>query len=159
VFLSGLEEGCFPHDQSLVEKDGLEEERRLAYVGDHARAHAPRTSRSRRHACCTARRATACRRASSRKSPKAEEMADPALRAAPRVRGVPRAPKRPERFFQHKTEDAIGFRIGQNVTHPKFGAGVIVDAEGDGGDARVQVNFGRQGVKWLAVAVAKLQAA
>ena len=37
--------------------------------------------------------------------------------------------------------------------------GVIVDAEGDGGDARVQVNFGRQGVKWLAVAVAKLEAA
>ena len=57
-----------------------------------------------------------------------------------------------------RREDS-GFRIGQNVTHPKFGAGVIVDAEGDGGDARVQVNFGRQGVKWLAVAVAKLQAA
>ena len=45
------------------------------------------------------------------------------------------------------------------MTHPKFGAGVIVDAEGEGNDARVQVNFGRQGVKWLAVAVAKLQAA
>ncbi len=40
-----------------------------------------------------------------------------------------------------------------------LGSGVIVDAEGDGGDARVQVNFGRQGVKWLAVSVAKLQAA
>jgi hypothetical protein len=39
----------------------------------------------------------------------------------------------------------VGFRIGQNVTHPKFGAGVIVDAEGDGGDARVQVNFGPPG--------------
>jgi DNA helicase-2/ATP-dependent DNA helicase PcrA len=39
------------------------------------------------------------------------------------------------------------------------GPGVIVDAEGHGEDARVQVNFGRQGVKWLAVAVAKLQAA
>jgi DNA helicase-2/ATP-dependent DNA helicase PcrA len=52
-----------------------------------------------------------------------------------------------------------GFRIGQNVMHAKFGAGVIVDAEGQGTDARVQVNFGREGVKWLAVAVAKLQAA
>jgi DNA helicase-2/ATP-dependent DNA helicase PcrA len=52
-----------------------------------------------------------------------------------------------------------GFRIGQNVVHPKFGSGVIVDAEGQGTDARVQVNFGSQGVKWLAVAVAKLQAA
>jgi DNA helicase-2/ATP-dependent DNA helicase PcrA len=68
------------------------------------------------------------------------------------------APKK-ERNFQFKSVDSGGFRIGQNVTHPKFGAGVIVDAEGDGGDARVQVNFGRAGVKWLAVAVAKLQAA
>ena len=54
---------------------------------------------------------------------------------------------------------AGGFRVGQSVQHPKFGSGVIVDAEGQGNDARVQVNFGRQGVKWLAVAVAKLQAA
>ena len=50
-------------------------------------------------------------------------------------------------------------RIGQNVVHPKFGSGVIIDAEGQGNDARVQVNFGAQGVKWLAVSVAKLQAA
>ena len=55
--------------------------------------------------------------------------------------------------------DVGGFRIGQNVTHPKFGAGVIIDAEGQGADARVQVNFRDHGVKWLAVAVAKLQAA
>jgi DNA helicase-2/ATP-dependent DNA helicase PcrA len=55
--------------------------------------------------------------------------------------------------------DVGGFRIGQNVVHAKFGAGVIIDAEGQGGDARVQVNFGSQGVKWLAVAMAKLQAA
>jgi DNA helicase-2/ATP-dependent DNA helicase PcrA len=67
-------------------------------------------------------------------------------------------PKKEKATFTKHREDS-GFRIGQNVTHPKFGAGVIVDAEGDGGDARVQVNFGRQGVKWLAVAVAKLEAA
>ena len=67
-------------------------------------------------------------------------------------------PKKEKAAFARHREDP-GFRIGQNVTHPKFGAGVIVDAEGDGNDARVQVNFGKQGVKWLAVAVAKLQAA
>ncbi|TAN52313.1 MAG: DNA helicase II, partial [Betaproteobacteria bacterium] len=67
-------------------------------------------------------------------------------------------PRRRESFFR-APEPSCGFRIGQNVTHPRFGAGVIVDAEGQGGDARVQVNFGRQGVKWLAVSVAKLQAA
>ena len=67
-------------------------------------------------------------------------------------------PRRKQSFFR-APEPSSGLRIGQNVTHPKFGAGVIVDAEGLGGDARVQVNFGRQGVKWLAVAVAKLEAA
>jgi DNA helicase-2/ATP-dependent DNA helicase PcrA len=58
-----------------------------------------------------------------------------------------------------RQKDIGGFRIGQNVMHPKFGPGVIIDAEGQGTDARVQVNFGATGVKWLAVSVAKLQAA
>jgi DNA helicase-2/ATP-dependent DNA helicase PcrA len=73
-----------------------------------------------------------------------------------------RAPKRDPRFGGAPAGTggaASGFRIGQNVVHARFGAGVIVDAEGQGNDARVQVNFGRQGVKWLAVAVAKLAAA
>jgi DNA helicase-2/ATP-dependent DNA helicase PcrA len=51
-----------------------------------------------------------------------------------------------------------GFRIGQSVTHPKFGLGVIVNAEGGGSDARVQVNFGSAGMKWLALSLAKLEA-
>ena len=68
-------------------------------------------------------------------------------RPAPKLKGFGQA------------HEASGFHIGQNVTHPKFGAGVIVDAEGQGNDARVQVNFSKQGVKWLAVSVAKLQAA
>jgi DNA helicase-2/ATP-dependent DNA helicase PcrA len=54
---------------------------------------------------------------------------------------------------------ALPFRIGQNVTHPKFGAGVIVNAEGSGADARLQVNFGNQGMKWLQMGYAKLTAA
>jgi DNA helicase-2/ATP-dependent DNA helicase PcrA len=53
----------------------------------------------------------------------------------------------------------LPFRIGQNVTHPKFGAGVIVNAEGSGADARLQVNFGNQGMKWLQMEYAKLTAA
>jgi DNA helicase-2/ATP-dependent DNA helicase PcrA len=52
-----------------------------------------------------------------------------------------------------------GWRIGQNVLHAKFGQGVIVDAEGQGPDARLQINFGRQGMKWLALEYAKLSAA
>ena len=58
-----------------------------------------------------------------------------------------------------QSRDVHWCQVGQSVQHAKFGSGVIIDAEGQGNDARVQVNFGRQGVKWLAVAVAKLQAA
>jgi DNA helicase-2/ATP-dependent DNA helicase PcrA len=56
-------------------------------------------------------------------------------------------------------DTASPWRIGQSVTHPKFGAGVIVNAEGRGNDARVQVNFNRNGTKWLALEYAKLSAA
>ena len=55
--------------------------------------------------------------------------------------------------------EAGGFRIGQSVQHAKFGLGVIINAEGSGSDARVQVNFGNAGVKWLALSIAKLEAA
>lgn len=56
-------------------------------------------------------------------------------------------------------ENSTGFSIGQNVAHPKFGAGVIVNFEGRGADARVQVKFHDAGVKWLALEYAKLSAA
>jgi DNA helicase-2/ATP-dependent DNA helicase PcrA len=52
-----------------------------------------------------------------------------------------------------------GWRIGQSVRHAKFGLGIIIDAEGRGDDARVQVNFREAGVKWLALEYAKLQPA
>ena len=53
-------------------------------------------------------------------------------------------------------EPSIPWRIGQNVVHPKFGTGVIVSAEGRGADARVQVNFRNNGLKWLVLEYAKL---
>ena len=52
----------------------------------------------------------------------------------------------------------VPWRIGQTVAHARFGEGVIVGIEGQGNDARVQINFGRAGVKWLALSVAKLEA-
>ena len=172
VFMSGLEEGLFPHEQSLNEKDGLEEERRLAYVAitrARQRLYLSFAQTRMLHGQTRYSLAFALPRGDSRRP---EEMAHAALRApaAGHVVRIGRAkqsysnnkdtyfPKKEAATFAKHREDS-GFRIGQNVTHPKFGAGVIVDAEGDGGDARVQVNFGRQGVKWLAVAVAKLQAA
>ena len=55
-----------------------------------------------------------------------------------------------------RPQQSSGFRIGQSVTHAKFGLGVIINAEGSGNDARVQINFGSAGMKWLALSVAKL---
>jgi DNA helicase-2/ATP-dependent DNA helicase PcrA len=170
VFLSGLEEGLFPHEQSTVEKDGLEEERRLAYV-------AITRARQRLYLSFAQTRMLHGQTRYSLASRFLEEIPEGLKKwLTPKlsrqrsmgfdmpVRRQSRAddrdtyfPKREAVSFARR-EDS-GFRIGQNVTHPKFGSGVIVDAEGDGGDARVQVNFGRQGVKWLAVAVAKLEVA
>ena len=63
------------------------------------------------------------------------------------------------RSYPQATPPAPAWRVGQSVRHAKFGLGVIVDAEGRGSDARVQVNFRDAGVKWLALEYAKLEAA
>ncbi len=178
VFLSGIEEGLFPHEQSAVEKDGLEEERRLAYVAItrarerlylsfaqtrmlHGQTRYNLPSRFLEEIPESVTKWLTPRHAGQR--------AREAMRSASRGWGVPRKTA----FGAAAATDAggargahframgadNGFRIGQNVVHPKFGSGVIVDAEGQGTDARLQVNFGRVGVKWLAVSVAKLQAA
>jgi DNA helicase-2/ATP-dependent DNA helicase PcrA len=78
-------------------------------------------------------------------------MAEPA-----RYRDDFEAPNRPPRATE---STAPAFRIGQNVIHAKFGSGVIVNAEGRGTDARVQVNFLAAGLKWLSLEFAKLEAA
>ena len=175
VFMSGLEEGLFPHEQSLAEKDGLEEERRLAYV-------AITRARQRLYLSFAQTRMLHGQTRYSLASRFLEEIPEglkkwltPRFSRQQRAMSFDAAPGRAGRsthrddkdtYFPKKdsplfarNRETSGFRIGQSVTHAKFGSGVIVDAEGDGGDARVQVNFGKQGVKWLAVAVAKLQAA
>ena len=167
VFMSGLEEGLFPHDQSLVEKDGLEEERRLAYVAiTRARQRLYLTFAQTRMLHGQTRYSLPSRFLEEIPEGLKKWLTPRFARQSQKPAAVFEAPLRKnEAFFPKRetafasTRDSGGFRIGQNVTHPKFGAGVIVDAEGDATDARVQVNFGKQGVKWLAVAVAKLQAA
>jgi DNA helicase-2/ATP-dependent DNA helicase PcrA len=166
VFVSGLEEGLFPHEQSLLEKDGIEEERRLMYVA---------LTRARRRLYLSFAQTRLLHGQTRYNLPSrfVDEIPQALLKwLTPRVRRAERSvstsftagayartPKPNPRFGGATPSAGAGFRVGQNVVHAKFGAGVIVDAEGQGQDARVQVNFGRQGVKWLAVAVAKLQAA
>jgi DNA helicase-2/ATP-dependent DNA helicase PcrA len=156
VFIAGLEEGLFPHEQALVGKDGLEEERRLAYV-------AITRARHRLYLCHAQTRMLHGPTRYNLPSRFLEEIPEELKKwltpryARPSPMAFGAAPKKEPGFA--KAKEVGGFRIGQNVIHAKFGPGVILDAEGMGGDARVQVNFGRGGIKWLAVAVAKLQAA
>jgi ATP-dependent DNA helicase UvrD/PcrA len=167
VFVSGLEEGLFPHEQSVLEKDGLEEERRLMYVA---------LTRARRRLYLSFAQTRLLHGQTRYNLPSRfiDELPKALLKwLTPRFAGkrkpstftagaFSRPAKRDPRFGGAPAGTGgapSGFRVGQNVLHAKFGAGVIVDAEGQGSDARVQVNFGREGVKWLAVAVAKLQAA
>ncbi|HSA68655.1 MAG TPA: UvrD-helicase domain-containing protein [Burkholderiales bacterium] len=158
VFISGLEEGLFPHEQSASERDGLEEERRLAYVAITRARHRLYLSHAQTRMLHGQTRYNIPSRF-------LEEIPQQLLKwLTPRfsrqkafTADFSRQTKTP--FPRSSVRDVGGFRIGQNVLHPKFGNGVIIDAEGQGAEARVQVNFGNQGVKWLALAVAKLQAA
>jgi DNA helicase-2/ATP-dependent DNA helicase PcrA len=156
VFMSGLEEGLFPHEQSVTERDGLEEERRLAYVAITRARHRLYLSHAQTRMLHGQTRYNIPSRFLEEIPPALMKWLTPrfsrqkAFAADFSRRGEP---------LRKPARDAGGFRIGQNVTHPKFGPGIIIDAEGQGTDARVQENFGATGVKWLAVSVAKLQAA
>jgi ATP-dependent DNA helicase UvrD/PcrA len=148
----------------VVERDGLEEERRLAYV-------AITRARKRLYLSFAQTRLLHGQTRYNLPSRFLDEIPEGLMKwltprfAAQRARQALAsvsqdwaAPRKKAPGFASPAA-AGGFRVGQNVQHPKFGSGVIVDAEGQGNDARVQVNFGGEGVKWLAVAVAKLQAA
>ena len=160
VFMTGLEEGLFPHEQSVTERDGLEEERRLAYVAITRARHRLYLSHAQTRMLHGQTRYNIPSRFLEEipqqllkwLTPRFSRQRSEMMRSGGWAASKPSPLAKPAR-------DVAGFRIGQNVTHPKFGSGVIIDAEGHGTDARVQVNFGNQGVKWLAVAVAKLQAA
>jgi len=167
VFISGLEEGLFPHENSVREDKGLEEERRLMYV-------AVTRARKRLYVSHAQTRMLHGQTRYNLPSRFFDEIPEELLKwLTPKLaRGHAAVPGRltfsapgrpawaapPPAAVMRRTaeKEAGGFRIGQNVQHAKFGQGVIVNAEGAGSDARVQVNFGREGVKWLALSVAKL---
>ena len=156
VFITGLEHGLFPHENATQERDGLEEERRLMYVA---------VTRARKRLYLTHAQTRMLHGQTRYCVPSTflEELPEellrrvghtPAYTAASPVKAGNGSGSRGA-----ETESIGGFRIGQSVQHAKFGLGVIVSAEGRGGDARVQVNFGAHGMKWLALEYAKLTAA
>lgn len=154
VFMSGLEEGLFPHENSLAEQEGLEEERRLMYVA---------LTRARRRLYLTHAQ-TRMLHGQTRYNIASRFLDEIPAELVKRVNTTRYSgfavAKGFEAGYEAKTpgigNTVAGWRIGQSVVHPKFGAGVIVSAEGRGADARVQVNFRDAGLKWLALEYAKL---
>ena len=150
VFITGLEQGLFPHDNSTQERDGLEEERRLMYV-------AVTRARKRLYLSHAQTRMLHGQTRYCMPSLFLEELPEELLRRVGHAAAAPAYQSAPAKAaYVEMGAPAGGFRIGQNVQHAKFGLGVIVSSEGRGPDARVQVNFGSHGMKWLALEFAKL---
>lgn len=164
VFLSGLEEGLFPHENSLNEINGLSEERRLMYVAmTRARRRLYLSFAQSRLLHGQTRYNIASRFLDEIPQaflkwlkPPLQQNFSTALNTAG---NSPRTP-----FFSGSPRQSpnnvagLPWKIGQSVLHDKFGSGVIIDYEGSGSDTRVQVKFTQVGTKWLLMSLAKLTA-
>lgn len=151
VILSGLEEDLFPHRMSLDEPNGLEEERRLCYVG---------MTRAMEKLLLTY--------AESRQLHGMERITEPSrfIHEIPSellntIRPTPTV-MRPVSAAQFKTTriteiEETGLHVGQRVKHAKFGRGIILNYEGQGEHARLQIKFDQHGTKWLVASYAKLE--
>jgi DNA helicase-2/ATP-dependent DNA helicase PcrA len=152
VFLCGMEDGLFPHQRSITDIDGLEEERRLCYVG---------TTRAMKQLFLTYAEQRRLHGVDSYGTPSRfikEIPAELLEEVRPRIQ-VSRPVYVPRGRGSAVEEEPApgGVRLGQRVRHGKFGEGIILDLEGQGSHARVQVNFERQGTKWLMLAYANLE--
>lgn len=171
VFLTGLEEGLFPHENSRNEANGLEEERRLMYVA---------MTRARRRLYLSFAQSRMLHGQTRYNVPsrfldeipeqlmkwlQSKQKSDPRyFKSAAEIQlrnaasHVTKIGKQNARYANQQSQSSQ-WRIGQNVMHAKFGSGIIVNYEGQGNDARVEVNFDGSGTKWLLLAYAKLTAA
>ena len=175
MFITGIEEGLFPHEQSLSDADGVEEERRLMYV-------AITRARKRLYLSFSQTRMLHGQTRYNVKSRFFDELPEASLKwITPRSQGFGSGYAReyqqawqrgsglsgivgagrveappPMRPSAASTQASHGLRVGQAVFHTKFGEGIVTTLEGLGADARAQVQFGRHGSKWLALAIARL---
>ena len=163
VFITGLEEGLFPHENSEELDDGVEEERRLMYV-------AITRARKRLYMSFAQTRMLHGQTRYNMRSRFFDELPEDSLKwLSPRVQpqwlsGAQKAAwvDAPEsgnnqiaQTFNSRKD--TGWRVGQSVLHQKFGEGVIVNIEGSGMQARASINFGKSGMKLLDLGVAKLE--
>ncbi len=151
VFLAGMEEGLFPHKMSAEEPGRLEEERRLAYVGlTRAMQRLVLTHAETRRLFGSETR--------NKVSRFVREIPPGLIREVRLGSGsTPIKTAAPRTSFAGAAASDTPFVLGQRVRHEIFGAGVILSAEGSGERARVQVNFDKEGVKWLMMAYARLE--
>ena len=151
VIMTGLEESLFPHGRSMENPAQLEEERRLCYVG---------ITRAMEKLYIT--------HAESRRLHGSDTFNPPSrfLREIPkalineiRPRAQTNIPYNRKDFTETKFEfeEEIGIALGQRVAHKTFGEGVVLNYEGSGEAARVQINFSKAGTKWLVMAYANLE--
>ena len=153
VFMAGMEQGLFPHQRSAEDAVRMEEERRLCYVGI-TRAE------NRLYMTMAEQRRLHGRDQYNPPSKFVTELPAELLEEIrPRMQ-VSMPVYRPEKSYAYMEEDHdTGLSIGQSVKHGKFGVGIVLDQEGRGKQARVQVNFEDAGSKWLVLAYANLQPA
>ena len=161
VFITGLEEGLFPHENSQESEDGVEEERRLMYV-------AITRARKRLYMSFAQTRMLHGQTRYNMKSRFFEELPEASLKwLSPKVQqqwvGYTQkaawldTPDSGNNKIAQKISNETGWRIGETVFHTKFGEGVIVNIEGSGTQARANINFGRNGMKLLDLSIAKLE--
>ncbi|WP_341502431.1 DNA helicase II [Gallaecimonas sp. GXIMD4217] len=150
VFLVGVEEGMFPSQQSALEPDRLEEERRLCYVG-------MTRAMQKLYLCYAESRRLYGREDYHSPSRFLKEIPQDCLEEV-RMRTQVSRPAMSQYQRQNDSFNDTGLSLGQRVSHPKFGDGIILNYEGSGPQARVQVAFDDAGAKWLVVAYARLQA-
>lgn len=174
VFISGVEEGLFPHENSLLESSGVEEERRLMYVAiTRARERLYLTLAQSRMLHGQTRYAMRSRfldeipqehlkwlSPRERSQPLPEQSWGGAFRRggnAYRSPGSSATPMAPRSTSSSVQVGSKSFRIGQGVSHPKFGEGTITALSGAGEDAQAQIQFREFGSKTLALGIAKLE--
>ena len=154
VIMTGLEESLFPHGRSMDSISQLEEERRLCYVG---------ITRAMQKLYITYAESRRLHGADTFNPPSRfikeipTNFMDEIRPRAQITTAYTRRDFASAKETKYKVEDEIGYALGQKVLHPSFGEGIVLNYEGTGEAARVQINFDGSGTKWLVLSFAKLE--
>lgn len=155
VFLAGMEEGLFPHRMSMDKIASLEEERRLCYVGitrAKSKLYLTHAESRRLHG-----EVNLCRPSRFIKEIPKQLIDEIRLKATVSRTKIHRKNGMPASLSSGAEIPQTEISLGQRVAHGKFGEGVVLNYEGQGSNARVQVNFDAEGSKWLVLSYAKLK--